>query len=228
MSQWICKDLVIGYEGNAIIEGLNFTIEEADYICILGENGSGKSTLLKTILGLIPQISGTFQVPSKKKIGYVPQQTSAQKDFPASVEEIVQSGCLPRCGLRPFYHAKEKQYAKDAMEKLGITSLAKRCYRELSGGQQERVLLARALCTECKMLFLDEPTSGLDAKITEEMYQLLKKLNEEEKVTIVMISHDLSASYQYANKILYLGKDVFWGTKEEYIKWKSEKGELVL
>lgn len=228
MSQLICNDLSIGYEGHPVLEHINFVLEPSDYLCILGANGSGKSTLMKTILGLQPPLSGSITLENSKEIGYLPQQTAMQKDFPASVYEVVQSGCLASCGLRPFYSKVEKQRAHDAMAQLGLTSLAKRCYRELSGGQQERVLLARALCTTRKMLLLDEPASGLDPEITAELYTLLGNLNQQEKVTIIMISHDLSASFTYATKILHLGASTFFGTKEDYFAWKAQQGGDVL
>lgn len=215
-----CNNLTIGYEGKPVLQNINFTVEEGDYFCILGENGAGKSTLMKTILGLIPPLSGEITLKYPKELGYLPQQTSRQKDFPATVTEIVQSGCLQRSGLRPFYTKEEKQIAKDAIARLGLTDLSKRCYRELSGGQQERVLLARALCTSGKMMLLDEPTSGLDPTITQELYDLLADLNQKEGVTLIMISHDLDASLNYATKILSLGKNQFFGTKEEYIHWE--------
>lgn len=218
-----CKDLSIGYEGHSIQKNLNFSVESGDYLCVLGENGAGKSTLMKTILGLIPPISGTIALENPKELGYLPQQTARQKDFPATVEEIVLSGCLSRCGMRPFYNKEEKTLAKESMERLGLTSLRKRCYRELSGGQQERVLLARALCTSGKLLLLDEPTSGLDPKITQDLYQLLGELNGESNITLIMISHDLSASLQYGSKILSLGKETFFGTKEEFKHWQRQQ-----
>lgn len=175
---------------------------------------------MKTILGLLPPISGEITLLSQKDVGYLPQQIERQKDFPATVAEIVQSGCLSRCGMRPFYNKEEKQRAKYAMERLGLTPLAKRCYRELSGGQQERVLLARAFCCSDHLLLLDEPTAGLDPKITQELYTILGDLHKNEQVTVVMISHDLSATMTYATHILCLGKDSFFGTKEEYTQWE--------
>lgn len=217
-----CKNLSVGYKGMALKDNINFTLEPADYLCILGENGAGKSTLMKTILGLIPAVSGEIIIENRKELGYLPQQIARQKDFPATVEEIVQSGCLSKCGLRPFYNKAEKQKATDSMQRLGLTDLRKRCYRELSGGQQERVLLARALCTSGKMLLLDEPTSGLDPQITDELYALLGDLNQNEKVALIVISHDLSASLKFANKILYLGSENFFGSKDDFVKWKDD------
>ena len=184
------------------------------------ENGSCKSTLMKTILGLQMPISGRILTGDglrKNEIGYLPQQTVVQKDFPASVREIVLSGCQGRCGSRPFYNREEKKLSADAMGKMQITPLAKRCYRTLSGGQQQRVLLARALCATQKMLLLDEPVSGLDPKVTAEMYALIQKLNYEDGITVVMISHDLSAALQYASHILHIGDTVFFGTKAAYL-----------
>ena len=221
MFQLICDQVSVGYDGKAVLQNLNFTVNAGDYLCIVGENGSGKSTLMKTILGLQPPIAGKIETGDglkQNEIGYLPQQTAAQKDFPASVQEIVLSGCQARCGLRPFYNQQEKQLARENIQKMQIESLTKRCYRELSGGQQQRVLLARALCATRKMLLLDEPVSGLDPKVTAKMYQLIAELNRREGISIVMISHDIAAAVQYASHILHIGDTVFFGTKEDYLK----------
>ena len=227
MAQLICQDLCVGYDGKAVLQDLSFAVFSGDYLCIVGENGSGKSTLMKTILGLQQPVRGkilTLDGLRKNEIGYLPQQTQVQKDFPASVREIVLSGCQGRCGSRPFYNKEEKQLAADAMEKMQIAQLAKRCYRELSGGQQQRVLLARALCATRKMLLLDEPVSGLDPKATAEMYALIEKLNREDGITVIMISHDIAAAVKYASHILHIGDAVFFGTKTEYLQ--SPQGRL--
>ena len=227
MAQLICQDLCVGYDGKAVLQDLNFAVFSGDYLCIVGENGSGKSTLMKTILGLQQPVRGrilTLDGLRKNEISYLPQQTQVQKDFPASVREIVLSGCQGRCGSRPFYNKEEKQLAADAMEKMQIAQLAKRCYRELSGGQQQRVLLARALCATRKMLLLDEPVSGLDPKVTAEMYALIEKLNREDGITVIMISHDIAAAVKYASHILHIGDAVFFGTKTEYLQ--SPQGRL--
>ena len=227
MAQLTCQNLCIGYDGKPVLQDLNFEVFAGDYLCIVGENGSGKSTLMKTILGLQMPISGSVLTGDglrKNEIGYLPQQTQVQKDFPASVREIVLSGCQGRRGSRPFYGKQEKLLAADAMEKMRITGLAGRCYRELSGGQQQRVLLARALCATQKMLLLDEPVSGLDPKVTAEMYEQIKTLNREDGITVIMISHDLSAAVQYASHILHIGERVFFGTKADYLK--SPQGRL--
>ena len=195
------KNLSVGYEGKAVLENVNFEIEMGDYFCIVGENGSGKSTLMKTILGLKPAIAGDIiygEDLSKNQIGYLPQQREVQKDFPASVYEIVLSGCQNSLGRRFFYGKKEKNLALQNMERLGISSLKNKCYRELSGGQQQRVLLARALCATKKVLLLDEPVAGLDPKVTEKMYQLIKELNED-GLTIIMISHDIANVQKYGS-----------------------------
>ena len=227
MAQLICQDLCVGYDGKAVLQDLNFAVFSGDYLCIVGENGSGKSTLMKTILGLQQPVRGrilTLDGLRKNEIGYLPQQTQVQKDFPASVREIVLSGCQGRCSSRPFYNKEEKQLAADAMEKMQIAQLAKRCYRELSGGQQQRVLLARALCATRKMLLLDEPVSGLDPKVTAEMYALIEKLNREDGITVIMISHDIAAAVKYASHILHIGDAAFFGTKTEYLQ--SPQGRL--
>ena len=226
MALLTCQDLCLGYDGKEILHNLNFEIHTGDYLCIVGENGSGKSTLMKTVLGLQQPMSGkvlTGDGLTQNEIGYLPQQTVVQKDFPATVWEIVLSGCQGRCGLRPFYTKEEKQLAEDNIEKMGITHLTKRCYRELSGGQQQRVLLARALCATKKMLLLDEPVSGLDPKVTAEMYTLIEKLNKD-GITIIMISHDLNAALTYASHILHIGDTVFYGTKAEYLASGVQNG----
>ncbi|PJJ30197.1 metal ABC transporter ATP-binding protein [Lacrimispora celerecrescens] len=219
MAQLTCNNLTIGYDGKTVLKGLNFSVNSGDYLCIVGENGSGKSTLMKTILHLLAPLEGSIVIENKQQpggIGYLPQQTVVQKDFPASVWEIVLSGCLNRCGMRPYYSREEKQLSRENMEKMGISHLSKRCYRELSGGQQQRVLLARALCAAGKMLLLDEPVSGLDPKAAAEMYELIQKLNEE-GITIIMISHDIGAAVNYASHILHMGNPLFFGTRVEYL-----------
>ncbi len=218
--QIICKNATLGYEDGIVTENLNFTVNSGDYLCILGENGSGKSTLIKALLGLKPQISGEIKWCegfSARDIGYLPQQTPVQRDFPASVREIVLSGCLSKMGFRPFYNSAEKKLADDNMKQLGIESLAKHCYRELSGGQQQRVLLARALCAASKMLLLDEPVTGLDPLAQTELYELIAKLNNN-GISIIMVSHDISSALKYASHILHISKkQLFFGTKSNYL-----------
>ena len=217
-------NLSVGFGNHVVAEGLSFSVNAGDYLCIVGENGSGKTTLMKTLLGLIEPVGGSLVIGDGLKnneIGYLPQQTLVQKDFPASVKEIVLSGCQGACGLRPFYNADEKELARRNMEKLGILPLADESYRKLSGGQQQRVLLARALCATGKVLLLDEPVSGLDPIVTAEMYDLIAKLNGE-GITIIMISHDIASAVRSATHILHIGERVFYGTKDEYVK--SETG----
>lgn len=221
MPQLECRDLSLGYDSKAIVSNLNFSISKGDYLCIVGENGSGKTTLMKTLLNLHSPVSGNIITGDGLKpneIGYLPQQTVVQRDFPASVREIVLSGCQGRCGIRPFYNRQEKNIARENMKRLGIIDLSSHCYRELSGGQQQRVLLARALCATRKLLLLDEPVSGLDPKATAEMYDIIEELNRQDKITIIMISHDISAAVKYASHILHIGDEVFFGTKDEYLK----------
>ena len=218
------NDLTIGYENNIVMSDLSFNIEKGDYLVILGENGAGKSTLLKTMLGLIKPLKGKIIFDAEVKrteIGYLPQQTVVQRDFPASVWEVVLSGCLAKNGLKPFYSKKDKELAKENIEKLELKGFEKRCYRELSGGQQQRVLLARALCSSDKILVLDEPVTGLDPKVTAQLYETIRSLNKE-GITIIMISHDMSA-LEDANKILHLGHETFFGTKEEYLNSPNYK-----
>ncbi len=225
MPQLLCENLSLGYNTHTVVENLNFSVNTGDYLCIVGENGSGKSTLMKTILGLLKPLSGKITTGDgllPDEIGYLPQQTEVQRDFPASVSEIVLSGCQSRCGKRPFYNRAEKALAQENIRKMGIEDLRKKCYRELSGGQQQRVLLARALCATQKMLLLDEPVSGLDPIVTKEMYALIEELHKD-GITIIMISHDIEAAKKYASHILHIGKNIFFGTKEEYIASKMDE-----
>lgn len=215
-----CRDVSLGYEGKALLEHLSFSVHEGDYLCIVGENGSGKSTLLKTLLGLTPPLGGTIHCPVRAAgaLGYLPQQTAAQKDFPATVEEVVRSGFLNRRKHRFFYTAEEKSAAVQNMGKLGVLELQKRCYRELSGGQQQRVLLARALCAADRLLILDEPVTGLDPASAQELYKTLRYLNEKERMAIVMVTHDLESALREAHTVLHIGqRGYFCGTAAEYL-----------
>lgn len=224
------KNLSLGYEGREVIGNISFAVEEGDYLCIVGENGAGKSTLMKTILGLNPPISGEIMFGDglgKNEIGYLPQQTVVQRDFPASVEEIVLSGFQGQMGIRPFYTKEEKRVAKENMEKMKIDNLSNRCYRELSGGQQQRVLLARALCATRKLILLDEPVAGLDPKAMAELYELIKTLNDD-GVTVIMISHDIAVAIKYASHVLHVDNHTFFGTKEEYLESDAGKKFLIL
>ncbi|MCR5202984.1 MAG: metal ABC transporter ATP-binding protein [Lachnospiraceae bacterium] len=228
MSQLECKDLALGYDGVSILENINFKVEKGDYLCIVGENGAGKSTLIKTVLGLQKPMGGEiiFDPSLKNTIGYLPQQTIVQKDFPASVKEVVISGCQVRDKRKLFYTKEDKALVKENIEKMGIKDLRNRSYRELSGGQQQRVLLARALCATKEILLLDEPVAGLDPMVTADMYSLIDGLNKE-GVTIIMISHDIQAAMNYATHILHIGNKTFFGTKEEYKNSKIGKGFIM-
>ncbi len=218
MPQIICENASLGYENRPIVKNLSFIVNAGDYLCILGENGSGKSTLMKTILNLTPPLAGSIRMEDLKstEIGYLPQQTQVQRDFPASVQEIVLSGFQGRCGLRPFYTKAEKALASENLERMGMAQFARKCYRDLSGGQQQRVLLARALCATRKCLLLDEPVSGLDPKATAQMYEIIAELHRE-GITIIMISHDLNAALDDATHVLHIGEKLFFGTREEYL-----------
>ena len=218
-----CKDVTLGYENKVVAKNLNFKIDQGDYLCVVGENGTGKSTLIKTLLGMIKPLKGeviaNVQGKNHKGVGYLPQQTQAQKDFPASVWEVVLSGVLNNDHRCPFYNKKDKAEAEKNMEKLNILDLKKRCYRELSGGQQQRVLLARALCATDSVLILDEPVTGLDPAASMEFYETIKDLNKKENVTIIMVSHDIKNALNYATHILHLEQENdFFGTVEEYKK----------
>ena len=218
MAQLTCQKLCVGYDGKPVLQDLDFEVFAGDYLCIVGENGSGKSTLMKTILGLQMPISGRILTGDglrKNEIGYLPQQTPVQKDFPATVWEVALSGTLPKCGARPFYGRKEKQLAQSQLERLGIWDIRRKCYRHLSGGQQQRVLLARALCATENLLLLDEPVTGLDPVATAQFYQMIQQLNEN-GVAVIMISHDLRA-IDCARHVLHMNHGgSFWGSREEY------------
>jgi len=224
MSKSIAKilevtDLCIGYDGKSIMDDIGFSIKSGDYLCIVGENGAGKSTLLKTIAGLQKPIYGTaaFSVP-RREIGYLPQQTAIQQDFPASAMEIVSSGALGKW-YNPLYNREEKARITWACEKTGVSAFANRCFRELSGGQQRRVLLARALVTAQNTVILDEPTAGLDPEAMREFYELLAKINRDDKITIIMVTHDIESAEKYATHILHLyGKkgDYFFGNVSDF------------
>ncbi|HHT24211.1 MAG TPA: metal ABC transporter ATP-binding protein [Clostridiaceae bacterium] len=222
MSLITCKNLSFEYDGIPAVKNINFSVSDGDYLCVVGENGTGKSTLIKGLLRLKKPFQGEIILDnqlSADAIGYLPQQTIIQKDFPASVYEVVLSGCLNSLGLKPFFTRKEKNIAKNNMEKLGIKQIKNTCYRDLSGGQQQRVLLARALCATKKIIVLDEPVSGLDPIVTQELYELIHHINLVHKITIVMVSHDIKAAIKYASHILHLhNKQLFFGTTKDYLQ----------
>ena len=221
MSLIKCDNLSLAYDGQKVVSGLSFEVNTGDYLCIVGKNGSGKTTLMKSLLGLHKPVEGRFffgEGLSNKEIGYMPQQTIAQKDFPASVYEVVISGCLSFHKIRPFYKKEEKALADKNLERLGILNLKKVCYHELSGGQQQRVLLARALCATKRLLVLDEPVAGLDPIVTVELYNIIKKLNSFDNITIIMVSHDIKSAVKYASHILQLeSTPLYFGTTQGYI-----------
>lgn len=220
MTLFTCEKLQLAYEGNTVLDNLSFSVSKGDYLCIVGENGSGKSTLMKALLGLMKPAKGEIKYLNglnHNEIGYLPQQTEIQRDFPASVWEVVISGTLSRRGIKPFYSKEEKEIAKKNMELLSIDNIKRKSYQKLSGGQQQRVLLARAMCATTSTILLDEPTAGLDPVVTNEMYKIIEDLNKK-GITIIMISHDISAATKYASHILHLRHDSsFFGTTNEYL-----------
>lgn len=216
-----CQNLTMSYEGVVALNNVSFSIDSGDYMLILGENGSGKSTLIKGLLGLKSASSGkiTFNGITPRQIGYLPQQNAIQKDFPATVREVILSGCLGAGGFSPFYTKAQKETADKCMRHLHLDEIRKKSFRDLSGGQQQRVLIARALCATDKLLLLDEPVTGLDAVVTAELYDLIDHFNTVHGVTIIMISHDISNALKYANKVLHISSDSsFFGSAEEYLK----------
>jgi len=214
------ENVNMSYEGKKVINNLNMSVESGDYLCIVGENGSGKTTLLKGLVGLKKIDSGSISFGEglkQREIGYLPQQTDVQRDFPASVKEVVRSGRIGMKLMKPFYNREDKKIAEDAMSKLEISDLSDKCYHELSGGQQQRVLLARAICAGEKLLILDEPVSGLDSNSAQEMYEIIKRLNND-GMTVIMISHDMNKVIESAKKILHIGNNeiLFCGKASEY------------
>ena len=227
----IGKNVSFGYDGHIVVHNLNFNVEVGNFLMLAGENGSGKSTLIKGLLRLLSPMEGTLNFNTEfenSRTGYLSQQIAAKQDFPAGVFEIVMSGNLGKMNLRPFYTRAEKQKAQENLRLLGITDLKNRCFRELSGGQQRRVLLARSLCAAEKLLILDEPFAGLDPLISTELYQLLKKINLETGMTIIMASHDIEA-IEYVSHVLHLqslhsqNQQLFFGSMEDYKR--SETGK---
>lgn len=220
MSQLECKNITIGYEKDIVVSDVSFSVEEGEYISIVGENGTGKSSILKGILGLVPVKNGEIKFEDKllkSHIGYLSQQNPMQKEFPASVYEVVLSGCQNSKGLSPFYSKKAKEKARQNIYKLGMEEYIKKSFADLSGGQKQRVLLARALCATDKMILLDEPVTGLDPVAIREMYSLIRKLNKELNITIIMVTHDIDKALEYSDRILHLSKeDFFFGNVEEY------------
>lgn len=222
-----CEHVCLGYDGQTVLRDVNFTVSRGDLLCVVGENGSGKSTLIKGLLGLKAPEQGSITLGDglvRNEIGYLPQQTQLQRDFPASVAEVVRSGCINQMHGRPFYSRADRARAQENMERMGIEDLAHHSYQALSGGQQQRVLLARALCATDSILLLDEPVTGLDPEATDELYAVLRRLNREHGVTIAMVSHDLRGAMRDANKVLVMNHGVdFCGSVEEYRAMSAER-----
>ena len=215
-----CENASFSYDGRTVLEGVDFSLKAGDYLCVVGENGSGKSTLIRGLLSLKAPASGKITLGDglkRSEIGYLPQQTEIQRDFPASVWEVVLSGCLNSLGGKLFYTAEDKRRAEENLERMGIENLKNTGYQELSGGQQQRVLLARALCATKKLLLLDEPVTGLDPVAAGEMYNLIKLVNLCDNISVIMVTHDIHEAVRYATHILHLGRrQLFFGTAAEY------------
>lgn len=217
-----CRNLSFAYDGRDVLKNVNFHVDSGNYLCIVGENGAGKSTLIKGLLGLKSPSTGNISFESglkQKEVGYLPQQSAVQKDFPTSVMEVVLSGTLNKSGLWPFYKKADRKRALEIMDTLGIYDLRNSCYRRLSGGQQQRVLLARALCATSKVLLLDEPVTGLDPIMTAEFYKYTDKLNKELGISIIMVTHSVKEALPHGSHVLHLsGEQLFYGTREDYMK----------
>ena len=228
MSLLACRNASFAYDGRKVLEDVSFEVSAGGYLCIVGENGAGKSTLMQGLLGLVKPVGGSVEVGAEARmggIGYLPQQTAVQKDFPASVEEVVLSGQLRRCGLRPFFGKGDRREAEAKLRLVRMQDFRKKCFRDLSGGQQRRVLLARALCATRSLLLLDEPAAGLDPRMQDEMYQILNELNREQGMTIVMITHDVQSALRCARQILHLnGRQLFFGSVDKYSQSAAGRG----
>ena len=217
----ICKDLSFSYDKTPALTNVSFEVGAGDYLCVLGENGTGKSTLVKLILGLLTPTSGqvVYNGIKNTEIGYLPQTTVTDPNFPASVGEVVLQGRCNKLGRRFFYSSEDRKRVAENMDLLGITEIKDKNFADLSGGQRQRVLLARALTSTDKLLLLDEPVSGLDPIVTDEMYEIIRRLNKEKNITVIMISHDTKKVAEYATHILHLKKEVlYFGKTEEYEK----------
>lgn len=221
MSLISCRDASFAYDGAPAVRKLNFAVENGDYLCVVGENGAGKSTLVKGLLGLIKPASGSVEYGDGLRldeVGYLPQQHAPRTDFPASVEEVVLSGCLNSLGRRPFYQKAHRDKMAHNLELMSATNLRKRKFSELSGGQQQRVLLARALCATSRLVLLDEPASGLDPEATVELYDRIDAVNDADGIAVIMVSHDTQCAATRASHILHLSLDqLFFGTRQEYL-----------
>ena len=215
------KNLSLGYDKKEVLKNLNFNIEENDFLCVVGPNGAGKSTLIKGLLGLIKPLKGKVKYTNLKQnfIGYMPQEVKIDSNFPASVYEIVLSGTLNKLGIKPFYTKKEKEKANESLKILNIENLKNKSFTELSGGQRQKVLLARSLCATSKLLILDEPSNNLDSNSKKELYKTVIDLNKKKKITVIMITHDLDHNNLIGNKILSLREDnIFYGSTEEFVR----------
>lgn len=230
MSLISCEDVVLGYDGEKVLSDINFSVNTGDYLCIVGENGAGKSTLIKGLLKLITPMQGKIELSDGLKpneIGYLPQQTAIQRNFPASIYEVVISGRLNHLGFKPLFTKKDKKDAIEKIELMGLAGLEKRCYQDLSGGQQQRVLLARALMATSKMILLDEPVAGLDPVVTAELYELIDNINKKMGITVIMVSHDIQAALKYSTHILHLSHtQLYFGKTVDYAA--SEAAETFL
>ena len=217
-----CENASFSYDGVTVLEDVSFSLKAGDYLCVVGENGSGKSTLIRGLLSLKAPSKGKITLGDglkKTEIGYLPQQTNIQRDFPASVWEVVLSGCLNSLGGRLSYNREDRERAAANLERMGIEDLKDKSYQELSGGQQQRVLLARALCATKKLLLLDEPVTGLDPVAAGEMYNLIKLVNLCDNISVIMVTHDIHEAVRYATHILHLGhRQLFFGTAAAYKK----------
>ena len=203
-------DLHFSYGNPVILEDIQLDIKAKEFVGMVGPNGSGKTTLLKIILGLLDPDKGSVEVLGKqpyqavKEIGYMPQLTPFSRDFPISVEETLLMGRLGKTSSIGLFSKEDKQVAADSMEAVEVLDLRKRSIGSLSGGQLQRVLIARALTCNPEIMILDEPTANVDMKIEKDIFDLLKKLNE--KITIIVVTHDIGFISQYITKVACINR----------------------
>ncbi len=213
------EQLKVSYANHVALENINLEIKDGEYVCLIGENGSGKSTLVKTIVGLLKPEEGRVNLNILlDEVAYLSQTNLKDLDFPATSKEIIMSGVQKHRKL-PFYTKKDKEIYKDIIKKLKIEEIQNRRIGDLSGGQKQRVLIARALIREPKLLILDEPATGLDYNITKEVYKILEELNKNNKMTIIMATHDIDEINEIKPRIIYLGKTIKYDGNIE--NWKG-------
>jgi ABC-type Mn2+/Zn2+ transport system ATPase subunit len=211
-------NLAIGYNGQPVLSGISLSIARGTFTAILGANGSGKSTLLKTLLGLLPTVAGKIQITAPAVFGYVPQAIEFDPLFLLTGFEVALMGVYGRVGTGRFVPHRERDFARECLRATDAEKFARKKFSELSGGQKQRVLIARALGARPDVLVLDEPTAGVDAAATHALLEFISQLHAEQKLTILLVTHDLPLVRKHAQQVIWLhqGK-VLLGTAAELL-----------